>query len=527
VPSFSAADHSVIPPKIHIPRDYNAAYDLIERNLSAGRTSKVAFVDDAGQYTFGELAERANRFGSGLRAMGLEMEQRVLLALTDTIDFPTAFLGAIRAGIIPVAVNTLLTPKDYEYMLSDSRAKALVVSEALLPQFAPLLPKLPSLKHVIVSGGGGASRREALEEVLAKGSPEFPPAPTTSDDPCFWLYSSGSTGTPKAAVHVHSSMAVTAELYGKRVLGITEDDVLFSAAKLAFAYGLGNALTFGLAIGATAVLMAERATPAAVFKRLAESRPTVFYAVPTLYAAMLASPEFPKEESLALRLCVSAGEALPADMGRRWKERTGVDILEGIGSTEMLHMFISARPGDVRYGATGKPVPGYELRLVDDQGAPVGSGEIGELQVSGPTSAAYYWNNREKSRSTFVGSWFRSGDKFRQDEDGYFVYAGRSDDMLRVSGFYVSPAEVEAALVSHEAVLEAAVVGHEDDNRLTKPKAFVVLKQGQSPSESLKATMQQHIKDRLAPYKYPRWIEFVNELPKTATGKIQRFKLRG
>jgi len=526
VPTLSAADHSVSPPKIHIPRDYNAAYDLIERNLAAGRAGKVAFVDDAGETTFGELAERVNRFGSGLRAMGLEMEQRVLLALTDTIDFPTAFLGAIKAGIIPVAVNTLLTAKDYEYMLSDSRAKALVVSEQLLPQFAPLLSRLPFLKHVIVSGGG-ASGHKALRDVLARGSPELSPAPTTSDDPCFWMYSSGSTGTPKAAVHVHSSMAVTAELYGRGILGVTENDVLFSAAKLAFAYGLGNAQTFALAIGATAVLMAERATPASVFRRIAERKPTIFYAVPTLYGAMLASPEFPKKEFFALRLCVSAGEALPADMGRRWKERTGVDILEGIGSTEMLHMFISARPGDVRYGATGKPVPGYELRLVDEQGAPVRRGEIGELQVSGPTSAACYWNNREKSRSSFIGSWFRSGDKFRQDADGYFVYAGRSDDMLRVSGFYVSPAEVEAALVSHEAVLEAAVVGHEDDNRLIKPKAFVVLKQGQSPSEALKTTMQQHIKDRLAPYKYPRWIEFVNELPKTATGKIQRFKLRG
>src|SRR6267378_2880267 len=471
VPSLSAADHSVSPPKIHIPRDYNAAYDLIERNLSAGRASKLAFLDDRGRYTFGELAERVNRFGSGLQAMGLAMEHRVLLALTDTIDFPTAFLGAIKSGIIPVAVNTLLTSRDYEYMLSDSRAKALVVSEQLLPQFAPLLPNLPFLKHVIVSGAG-ASGHEAFEEVLAKGSLELAPAPTTCDDPCFWLYSSGSTGAPKAAVHVHFSMTITAELYGRGVLGITENDVLFSGA-------------------------------------------------------MLASPEFPKKEFFALRLCVSAGEALPADMGRRWKERTGVDILEGIGSTEMLHMFISARPGDVRYGATGKPVPGYELRLVGEQGAPVERGEIGELHVSRPTSAACYWNNREKTRSTFVGSWLRSGDKFRQDEDGYFVYAGRSDDMLRVSGFYVSPAEVEAALVSHEAVLEAAVVGHEDDKRLIKPKAFVVLKEGQSPSETLKATLQQHIKDRLAPYKYPRWIEFVNELPKTATGKIQRFKLRG
>jgi len=525
VSSPSAADHSVSPPKIHIPRDYNAAYDLIERNLRSGRSGKVAFIDDAGQYTFGELAERVNRFGSGLLAMGVEMEQRVLLALTDTIDFPIAFLGSIKAGIVPVAVNTLLTPKDYEYMLSDSRARALVLSEQLVPQFAPLMGKMPFLKHVIVSGSG-VSGHPTFRDVLAKGSPELSPAPTTSDDPCFWLYSSGSTGMPKAAVHVHSSMVVTAELYGKGVLGVTENDVLFSAAKLAFAYGLGNAQTFTLAFGATAVLMAERATPAAVFKRLMERKPTIFYAVPTLYGAMLASPEFSKNDSFALRLCVSAGEALPADMGRRWKEKTGIDILEGIGSTEMLHMFISARPGDVRYGATGKPVPGYELRIVDEQENPVKRGEIGELQVSGPTSAAYYWNNREKNRSTFVGSWFRSGDKFRQDEDGYFIYAGRSDDMLRVSGFYVSPAEIEAALVGHEAVLEAAVVGHEDDNRLIKPKAFVVLKEGQLPSESLKATMQQHIKDRLAPYKYPRWIEFVSELPKTATGKIQRFKLR-
>jgi len=532
LPSLSTADHSVSPPIVRIPREYNAAYDLIERNLRAGRHSKVAFIDDAGQYTFGELAERVNRFGSGLLAMGLEMEHRVQLALTDTIDFPVAFLGAIKAGLVPVAVNTLLTAKDYEYMLSDSRAKALIVSEHLLPQFAPFIGKLPFLKHVIVSGvttqapSGIPQDHTAFRDVLAKGSPQLSAARTTSDDACCWFYSSGSTGTPKAAVHVHSSMTMTAELYGKSVLGVTERDVLFSAAKLSFAYGLGNAQTFTLATGATAVLMAERATPASVFKRLVERKPTIFYAVPTLYAAMLASPELPEKNALALRLCVSAGEALPADLGKRWKERIGVDILDGIGSTEMLHMYISARPGDVRYGATGKAVPGYALRLVDEQGLPVRPGELGELQVSGPTSAAYYWNNREKSRSTFVGTWFRSGDKFRQDEDGYFVYGGRTDDMLKVSGIYVSPAEVEAALISHDAVLEAAVVGAEDENRLIKPKAFVVLKEGSSPCDALKLTLQQHIKSRLAPYKYPRWIEFVAELPKTATGKIQRFKLR-
>lgn len=524
MPSRSSADHSVSPPSIKIPRDYNAAYDLIERNLAAGRAARIAYIDDAGQCTFGQLAERVNRFGSGLRAMGLEMEHRVLLALTDTIDFPTAFLGAIKAGIVPIAANTLLTPKDYEYMLADSRAKALIVSEQLLPQFATVIGKLPFLKHVIVSGA--AAGHTAFKDVLAKGSPELAPAPTTSDDACFWNYSSGSTGMPKGTVHVHSSMILTAELYARGVLGIKESDIVFSAAKLFFAYGLGNALSFPLAVGATAILMAERPTPAAVFKRLKEKKPTLFFGVPTLYAAMLASPDFPGRESLALRQCVSAGEALPAQIAKTWKEKTGVEILDGIGSTEMLHIFLSNRPNDLRYGTTGKPVPGYELRLVDEQGDPVKPGELGELQISGPTSAAYYWNNREKSRGTFNGGWTKSGDKYTQDEDGYYVYGGRSDDMLKVSGIYVSPAEVEAALVGHEAVLEAAVVGAEDENRLVKPKAFIVLKPGNQGNDALKAALQQHVKDRLAPYKYPRWIEFLPELPKTATGKIQRFKLR-
>jgi len=529
VPSRSSADHSVSPPSVKIPRDYNAAYDLIERNLAAGRAARIAYVDDSGQYTFGQLAERVNRFGSGLRAMGLEMEHRVLLALTDTIDFPTAFLGAIKAGIIPIAANTLLTPKDYEYMLADSRAKALIVSEPLLPQFATTIGKLPLLKHVVVSGAASSVQtgaHTAFKDVLAKGSPELPPAPTTCDDACFWLYSSGSTGMPKGTVHVHSSMILTAELYARGVLGYRESDVVFSAAKLFFAYGLGNALSFTLAVGATAVLMAERPTPAAVFKRLKEKKPTLFFGVPTLYAAMLASPDFPDRDQLALRQCVSAGEALPAQIAKNWKEKAGVEILDGIGSTEMLHIFLSNRPNDLRYGTTGKAVDGYELRLVDDQGEPVKPGEMGELQIKGPTSAAYYWNNRDKSRNTFNGGWTKSGDKYAQDKDGYYVYGGRSDDMLKVSGIYVSPAEVEAALVGHEAVLEAAVVGAEDENKLVKPKAFVVLKPGNSGSDALKTTLQQHVKDKLAPYKYPRWIEFLPELPKTATGKIQRFKLR-
>ncbi len=331
---------------------------------------------------------------------------------------------------------------------------------------------------------------------------------------------------PKGTVHVHSGMILTAELYANAVLGHKENDVVFSAAKLFFAYGLGNSLSFTLAAGATAILMAERPTPASVFKRLTENKPTIFYGVPTLYAAMLASPDFPKRENLALRSCVSAGEALPPQIAKSWKEKTGVEILDGIGSTEMLHIFLSNRPNDLRYGTTGKPVPGYELRLVDERGNPVKQGEMGELQISGPTSAACYWNNHDKSRNTFMGGWTKSGDKYTLDRDGYYVYGGRSDDMLKVSGIYVSPAEVEAALVTHEAVLEAAVVGAEDENKLIKPKAYVVLKQRNSESDALKAALKQHVKDKLAPYKYPRWIEFLPELPKTATGKIQRFKLR-
>jgi benzoate-CoA ligase len=513
---LSRADHSVSPPRIDVPREYNAAVDLIERNLKAGRGSKAAFHDDAGTLTYAQLAERANRFGSGLLAMGLRMEDRILLAMHDTVDWPVAFLGAIRAGIVPIAVNTLLTTKDYEYMLSDSRAKVLVVSEALLPQFKPILEKLPFLQHVVVTGA-------SFKAVEAKGKAELAPAPTTRDDACFWLYSSGSTGMPKGTVHAHSSMVETAELYARGVLGLKESDVVFSAAKLFFAYGLGNALSFVLTVGATTVLMAERPTPAAVFKRLTERKPTLFFGVPTLYAAMLADPAFPKRDALALRACVSAGEALPPQIAKSFKEKTGIDILDGIGSTEMLHIFLSNRPGDLRYGTTGKAVPGYELRLVDEEGGIVKPGELGELEIRGTTSAMYYWNNRAKSRATFVGGWTKSGDKYLQDADGFYVYGGRTDDMLKVSGIWVSPAEVEAALIGHPAVLEAAVVGKEDEQKLVKPKAYVVLKQGAKATED---ELKNHVKEKLAPYKYPRWIEFASELPKTATGKIQRFKLR-
>jgi benzoate-CoA ligase len=526
VASPSRADHSVSPPIIDIPRAYNAAHDLIERNLAAGRSDKVAYLDDAGRCTYAQLAERVNRAANALTGLGLEMEQRILVAHLDTVDWPAVFLGAIKAGIVPVAANTLLTTADYRYMLEDSRARALVVSEALLPAFAPLIGTLPFLRHVLVSGKEGHGHLH-LQALMAKAATRFDAAPTTRDDVCFWAYSSGSTGTPKGTVHIQSSLIQTAELYARPVLGIREDDVVFSAAKLFFAYGLGNALTFPLAVGATAVLMAERPTPASVFRRLREHRPTIFYGVPTLYGLMLASPELPERGELALRVCTSAGEALPAELGRRWTERFGVEILDGIGSTEMLHIFLSNRPGDVRYGTTGKPVPGYRIRVVDDQGNDVGPNQLGDLHISGPTSATHYWNNRERSLATFVGVWTKAGDKYSVDEEGYYTYGGRSDDMLKVSGMYVSPFEVEAALVTHADVLEAAVIGAPDEQDLIKPKAFVVLKPGITATPALGETLKQHVKDRLAPFKYPRWVEFVAELPKTATGKIQRFKLRG
>ena len=505
-------------------QNYNAAVDLIERNL-ATRPQKVAYIDESGSHTYAELAERVNRCANALTDLGLTLEARAMLCLTDTIDFPSVFLGAIKAGVVPIAVNTLLTSSDYDFMLRDSRAQALIVSEPLLPAFKPILISQPFLKYIVVSGET-ASGYPRLAGLMAQTTSNFAAAPTRADDACFWLYSSGSTGTPKGTVHVQTSPIRTAELYAQPILGIEENDVVFSAAKLFFAYGLGNALSFPLSVGATTVLLAERPTPAAVCRVLRQYQPTIFYGVPTLYSALLASPELPKREELNLRRCTSAGEALPPDVGRRWLDHTGVDILDGLGSTEMLHIFLSNRPSEVRYGTSGKPVPGYDIRLVGEDGNPVVTGEIGELHVAGPTSAGFYWNNREKSRNTFLGLWTRSGDKYIESDDGYFTYCGRADDMLKVSGIWVSPFEVEAALASHEAVLEAAVVGHADENQLIKPKAFVVLRPNVQQTADLAGTLQQHVKDRLAPYKYPRWIEFLPELPKTATGKIQRFKLR-
>ena len=511
-----------------IPLVYNFTADIVGRNISAGRADKPAYIDPLGTWTYGQLADRVERFGRVLRSLGMRREERIMLALLDTIDWPTAFLGAIKSGIVPVPVNTLMTQDDYRFMLADSRARVLVVSEALFPKFADLLGSSPDLVQVLVSGANAHGYHRLEDLMAAAGSePDLTTAPTTRDDICFWLYTSGSTGKPKGAVHTHANLRLTADLYATGVLGLQENDVCYSVAKLFFAYGLGNALTFPMAVGATTVLLPERPTPELVGALLLRHPITVFYAVPTFYAAFLASPDAPKRSDLKVRCCVSAGEALPPDVGRRWRERYGVDILDGIGSTEMLHIFISNYPDDVKYGTSGKPVPGYEIRLVDDDGLAIETrGSMGELQVRGPTSAVMYWNNREKSRDTFLGEWTRSGDKYIEDEAGYYVYCGRRDDMLKVGGIYVSPFEVEGALCTHPDVLEAAVVAWPDQDRLIKPKAFVVLKSADKASGDLALALQEHVKTALAPYKYPRWIEFRTDLPKTATGKIQRFKLR-
>lgn len=506
------------------PSDFNFAQHLIASN--ARRAGKTALIDDVGAVTYGELTEQIRRFAGGLQAMGIKREERVLLLMQDSSDWVVAFLGALYAGVVPVAVNTLLTAEDYAFMLRNSRAQAALVSGALLPAWQSALDLVKTeVRQVVVSRPTGALAQGQfnMADLVAQNNPALP-AQTLADEPAFWLYSSGSTGQPKGTVHSQGNLYWTAALYGQGVLNLQESDTVFSAAKLFFAYGLGNALTFPLSVGATVVLMAERPTPQATFKRLVDHQPTVFYGAPTGYGGMLASPDLPAKSQVALRLCSSAGEALPRDIAERWSAHYGCEIIDGIGSTEMLHVFLSNRPGDVRYGTTGKAVPGYEVQLRGEDGSVVtGPNEIGDLYIQGPSSALMYWNNREKSRDTFQGVWTKSGDKYTRDPDGYYTYAGRNDDMLKVSGIYVSPFEVESTLVQHPAILEAAVIGKEDTDGLTKTKAFIVLKAGQGLTQD---EVKAFVKERLAPYKYPRFIEFVAELPKTATGKIQRFRLR-
>ena len=517
------------PPFTLVPDTYNATVDLVDRHVIEGRGNRRAFTDHETTLSYSDLHARCNQFANALGRLGVVRENRVVLIMHDTVDLPVAFLGAIKAGIVPIPLNTLLPPETWRYMIADSGAAAVVITGELYDQAAHVLDEINRLHplQIVVVGEPNEQNVINFQTLSDTCSVRFDAAPTHADDTAFWLYSSGSTGNPKGTRHIHSSLMKTAKLYGQGVLGIGPDDVVFSAAKLFFAYGLGNSVSFPLAVGASSVLLPDRPTPDSVGKVLRQHNPTVFCGAPTLFAAMLARPEMARGAgSSQLRLTSSAGEALPEEIGKRWQQVVGTEVIDGIGSTEMLHIFLSNRPGSVRYGTSGKPVPGYEARIVDENDSDVPAGEMGELIVKGPTASDGYWRQREKTRRTFRGEWTYTGDKYRVAEDGNYVYCGRTDDMFKVSGIWVSPFEVESALIANEAVLEAAVIGKEDSDGLMKPKAFLVLKPGHQPSEQLFDALKAQVKSQAGAWKYPRWIEVRSELPKTATGKIQRFKLR-
>ena len=521
--------------ELNLPADFNVADYCIELNLSKERSERPYLLCGDEALTYGELHHQSNRVGNALKALGVEPEHRVMLLMLDTLALPPCFWGAIRIGASAIPVNTLLKPPDYEYFLNDSRARVLIVDEALWPSVESIVDKLPHLRHVVIANGK-VPGKPALSDLLAEASDELKSEPMGPDAPAFWLYTSGSTGAPKAAVHLHHDIPYVLQTYVKEVLKLRPEDRTFSAAKFFFAYGLGNSLYFQMPAGACGVIYTGRPTPEAMFQTLQSHRPTVFYGVPTLYNGMLNlyeawlagrnDPPRPLPDLKSLRFSVSAGESLPADLFQRWKQHFGSEILDGIGSTEMLHIFISNRLGQVQPGSSGTPVPGYESRLVDEHGQDVGTDEIGALLVKGDSAAAFYWNKHEKTKSTMLGDWIVTGDNYHRDAAGMFWYDGRNDDMMKVSGSWVSPIEVEAALITHPAVAECAVVGRSDADGLTKTRAFVVLKDGQQPSDDLTKALAEHVKGHIASFKAPAWVEYVRDLPKTATGKIKRFELR-
>ena len=529
---------------ILLPEPFNAASYFIDRHLQEGRGEKIAIEAEGARVSYRQLWERVNRFGNALRQLGVRIEERVFLLLLDSPEFAVSFFGAIKIGAVPVPVNTLLKPADYQYILNNSRARVAVVSQSLYPQIKAI-PKeqLRYLEHIIIVGANAPEDTLSFDDLIEQNSPDLEAEPTSKDDAAFWLYSSGSTGFPKACVHLQHDMVVCVERYARGVLGMTENDRCFSVAKLFFAYGLGNALYFPLAVGGTSILWAGPPKPQQVFDIIERHRPTLFFSVPSNYAALLAhekkptgtaapstaprgGPDTADFDLSSVRYGVSAGEALPAALFHRFKERFGVEILDAIGSTEVLHMFIANRPGAVRPGSSGQIIPGYEARIVYENNQTTKLGDIGNLLIKSDSACSHYWNQHEKSKSTIEGHWIRTGDKYYQDADGYFWYAGRSDDMLKCSGVWVSPIEIEGVLIEHPAVQETAVVGREDHDQLLKPAAYVVLKNGTTGTLDLARELQEFVVSRLPIFKRPRWVEFVDELPKTATGKVQRYKLR-
>jgi benzoate-CoA ligase family protein len=512
--------------RLELPDRYNLVDHFLDRHIREGCAEKTAIVTADRRLTYGEIAEQVNRAGNGLLNLGLQIEQRVLLVLPDIPEFAAAYFGAMKIGAVAVPTSTALRASDYAYFLEETRARIAIVHSTLLPEFVPALSGQRYCKNVIVCGEP-ADGYIHWNQFSKDGSPKLEPAPTSKDDAAFWLWTSGSTGRPKAAVHLHHDWVHCCEYYARGVLDIRADDVTFSSSKLFHAYGLGNGLMFPFHVGATTILYSGKPQAKAILETAHANRPTLFFSVPTLYAAMLQEAEpGPAYDLGSVRLAVSAAEPLPADIFRRWKERFGVEILDGIGSTEMLHIYLSARAGEVRAGSTGQAVPGYELALVDHADQPVPPGAMGDLMVAGPSIAQCYWNRHALTQERMRGRWFCTGDKYIVDEDGYYWYAGRSDDMFRVSGQWVSPIEVECTLIEHQCVLEAAVIAYEEQTGLHTPLAFVVLRNGYAEGMELVRELQDFVKQRITPYKYPRRIEFLTELPKTAAGKVLRYKLR-